>query len=207
MKKILTAIKDNISTLFSLLAIQLGMMIFGLTVLAPCIHLGNIWLILAASLAAIAFYLVLIYNKTWLMGAKDRIRIDGGRLEAMPAKGFLITLIANLLNTVLGILAMIGYGLYDINDAIGSSAGNSMYSIAKAVARLLQGMYVGILNLLQPYFEIKLAGGMTDIHPIWLLIIILPALVAGTAGYLMGSHNLRILGFFGIRQMNVNADK
>ena len=207
MKKILTAIRENTSTIVSFLAAQLGMMVFGLVVMSSCISLGITWLTVAASVFTIGFYLALIYNKAWLMGGKDRIRIDGGRLEPMPLKGLLVSAVANLLNILAGIIANIGFLLYDKTDLMGTSIGNQMYYIAKAISRFVQSIYIGVLNLIQPYFEVELAAGTTDIHPVFLLLIVLPSLLAATAGYLMGSHNLRSLGFFGIKQMNVNEDR
>ncbi len=200
MKHIVTAIKENTSTLLSFIVAQLGMMIFGLVVIGACIGIGNTTLTIVASLFTIGFYLALLYNKAWLMGAKDRIRIDGGRLEPMPLKGLLIGALANLLNLVLAILANIGFAFLKADDVF--HWGNQLYYTTKGLWRFLHSFYIGVLNLLQPFFQVPLTDGLFDIHPLWLLILLLPGLTACTAGYLMGSNNLRILGFFGIPMLS-----
>jgi len=203
MKKIITAIQENTSTLLSFIAAQLGMMIFGLVVMGACIRIGSTALTVIASLFSVGFYLALLYHKAWVMGGKDRIRIDGGRLEKMPLKGLLISFLANILNFVLAVLANIGFAFLKADDAL--YWGNQLYYITKGTGRFLHSFYIGILHLLQPYFEVPLTTGLTDIHPIWLLLLVLPALIACTVGYLMGSNNLRILGFFGIPMLDIDT--
>lgn len=199
MSKIFTAIKENVSTLTSFIAIQLGMMIFGMIVIGAATGIGNTALLITASVFSVGFYLILLYNKAWLMGAKDKIRIDGGRLDKMPLKGLLLSFTANILNAILGILAIIGY--FGINKDNITSFWAQLYAISKGIARFIQSFYIGFLNLLEPYFP-AILNGETEIHPIWLIVIIIPALLVCTLGYLFGSNNYRILGFFGIKMLS-----
>ena len=78
---------------------QIAMTVFGTIVTIATS--GNDDLLLGASLFSIGFFLVVLYTVGWDIGARDKIKIDGGRMREMPAKGFLIALGANSINILL----------------------------------------------------------------------------------------------------------
>lgn len=96
--------------------------------------------VLVASLFSIVFYLVVLYTVGWDIGARDKIKIDGGRMREMPAKGFLIALGANSINILLALL--IGLGIL-----INTEWAGNISVVCNAIARLIQGMYLGVIKL------------------------------------------------------------
>ena len=80
--------KENSYDVVKLYVNQLGIMIFSMLLYTAVGAFENEKLSLALSIFvsvfSICFYLVLIYYAIWEIGAKDKIRIDGGRME--PSK-------------------------------------------------------------------------------------------------------------------------
>ena len=114
-------LKENSYSMVKMFVNQIGMPVFG-TMLALATA-GNPTLLLCSSIFAILFYLFLLYSVGWEIGAKDKIRIDGGRMTEFPAKGFLIALGANLPNLLLAVL--MGAGAL-ISTATGAEWAGSM---------------------------------------------------------------------------------
>lgn len=163
---------------------QIGLTVFG-TMLALATA-QNDTLLLISSIFSILFFLVLNYTVGWELGAKDKIRIDAGRLAPMPAKGFFIALGANLPNLILALLMGIGI-------IINTQKSVEMSLVCNAIARLLNGMYLGTIKLLQD----ALSADITSVWW-WFIIITFPALFVGWLSYYLGSKNFRILSIFGI---------
>lgn len=132
--------KEHSYNIVRLFLNQIGITVFG-TMLALATS-GNPTLLLFSSIFATLFLLVLDYNVCWEIGAKDKIRIDGGRLKPMSGKGALLSLLANIPNLLLSLLMGIGV-------LIGTSASEGMSVICNAAARLLNGMYLGIIKVLE----------------------------------------------------------
>ena len=143
--------KENSYNVIKLFLNQIGITVFG-TMLALATS-GNPSLLLFSSIFATLFLLVLDYNVCWEIGAKDKIRIDGGRLKPMNGKGALLSLLANVPNLILSLLMGIGI-------MIGTAASESMSVICNAAARLLNGMYLGIIKVMEfvIYTEPKLSS-------------------------------------------------
>ena len=100
-------LKENSYLIFKMLVNQIGMTMFGL-VLSMATHENNT-LLLITSIFAVLFYMVLLYTMTWDAGYAEKIRIENNRLKFVPLKGLYMSLVANIPNIVLGILAVIGY--------------------------------------------------------------------------------------------------
>ncbi len=132
--------KEHSYNVVKLFLNQIGITVFG-TMLALATS-GNPTLLLFSSIFATLFLLVLDYNVCWEIGAKDKIKIDGGRLKPMSGKGAVLSLLANVPNLILSLLMGVGV-------LIGTSAGEGMSVICNAVARLLNGMYLGIIKVLE----------------------------------------------------------
>ena len=83
--------KENSYDIVRLYVNQLGIMIFSLLLYTAVGSFSNetlsFWLSVFVSVFSVAFYLVLVYYVVWEIGAKDKIRIDGGRMEKFNNKG------------------------------------------------------------------------------------------------------------------------
>ncbi len=138
------------------------------------------------SILAIIFYLFLQYTAIWEIGAKDQIRVNGGRAAENKWQGLRIALLANGLNILLGFLAVVltTVGVLTQWKWAGEGA-----LISTVIARFWQGMYNGVINFIVPT---NLKGVQTILSSLMYLAIILPSLVVNTIGYRMGYFNRRI---------------
>ncbi len=180
-------LKDNSYNMVKLFINQVVMTMFG-TMLAIATS-KNHSLLLAASIFSVLFYLYLIYMQVWELGAKDKIRVDAGHQEAMPLKGLYLLIGANLPNLLLAVLMGIGV-------MIDAEWANSMAAVCNAIARLLNGMYLGVINAAEDLFAV------TDFRNMWwwFFVIILPALFMGWLSYHFGAKDITIAGLLGIKK-------
>lgn len=131
----------------------------------------------AVSLFSILFFFVLIYTASWDYGAKDKIRVDGGRAKPMPLKGFIMGLAANSLNFLLAALCIVLYAFTE------TAFFAQCFDICNILLRFTAAMYIGILQLL---FDGSL----------WQAIgfLILPLFAVGVThlGYTLGSKEIKL---------------
>ncbi len=148
--------KENSGTIIKLIVNQLGIAIFAffLYTAAGAIQSENggtkLMINVAISAFATLFYFVLIYYIMWEIGGKDKIRIDGKRMERRPAKGMLIGLWANVPNIVIMSLALVFLVVYMMT---GSDALMSAFAVLNAIFRIFVSMYLGILMGIAAPFE------------------------------------------------------
>lgn len=144
------------------------------------------YLNLATSILAIFFYLFLQYTTIWETGARDRIRVDGGRAAENKWQGLQIGLLANGPNILLAVLVI----LLTVVGVLGQWqwAGNADV-VLTVIARFWQGMYNGVIIFVVPK---GLSGAQTILSTLIYAAIILPSLVVTAVGYRMGYKNRRI---------------
>ena len=118
---------------------QFAISIFGAMLSMATTAVDNNTISIVASIAAIIFYLFLIYTMTWEMGAKDRISVEIGKKKKNIHTGVLVSLIANIPNMLIALVYSIGYPF--MGEQIW--AGN-MCTVVRVISILLQGMYFGI---------------------------------------------------------------
>ena len=94
------------------------------------------------SLGSQLFYVSLIYNVCGECGAKDKIRIDGGRASALGAKGALMSLFANLPNIVLSLITLAFLGVYAF------FARGAAFAVANLFMRFHESLYLGLIQWL-----------------------------------------------------------
>lgn len=94
------------------------------------------------SLGSLLFYFSLIYNVCWECGAKDKIRIDGGKATVNGAKGALMSLFANLPNLVLSLITLALLALYAFWGR------GAAFAIANLLMRFHQSLYLGLIQWL-----------------------------------------------------------
>ncbi|MBE6718036.1 MAG: hypothetical protein E7574_02105 [Ruminococcaceae bacterium] len=185
--------KDGIDTIVKFLVTQLGMTMFGtmltLTIAGKALEKDNknTFMLILVSLVAIILYLYLIYVHVWEKGAKDRIKVDTGRMERQSLKGLYLSLVANSLNILLGLIMVISRPFCDfVNNS--KSIACQIFGASNDIARIIQGMYNGLLIYISP-------NGM-ELSPIFFLLIPIPAIAVSTFGYLLGYSNRKISKFF-----------
>ncbi len=177
-----TFLKEQSYNMVKLFLNQIALTVFG-TVLTLSTSKNNS-LLLAASIFSIIFFLALNYTSCWDIGAKDKIRVDSGRAKAMPSKGFLIVLGANIPNLILAILNLLGI-------IINTEGSQGMSVFCNMLLRLLNGMYLGAVSLL----EKAVAANGISIGSWIFFVTIIPTLFVGWLAYYLGSKNIRIFGF------------
>lgn len=145
--------KQNSYDIVRLFVNQIGIAIFSLFIYTA---FGAIWfkdessrstqellMLIGVSVFAMAFYFFLIYTATWDYGAKDKIRIDGGRMEKDALKGFKMGIFANLPMFLFALIAASFRGLYMITDVGGLGLVSSIFHF---ILQLIASMYDGILQ-------------------------------------------------------------
>ena len=137
---------------------------------------------LAVSVFAVLFYCVIVYCMFWDLGAKDAIRIAGGRTEYRPFKAVVIALWASIPNLILGFGAVI-FAL--INSFASSDGIKNLLGIFILLCTWVMDMYLGIIQTLAPDSALLQA----------IMYLLLPTLVCvGTVqfGYFMGLKERKI---------------
>ncbi len=173
--------KDNSYSIFKMFINQIGMTIFGiaLSFATP----GNT-LFLLSSIFAACFYMVLLYTMTWDLGYEEKIRIEAKRLNYNRFKGLYMSLIANIPNFIIAILALVGYyGASSFNNGTPVSPGwaADVYGVGRLIGGLIEGMYSGIVYV------------VFNFNPWAYLIIIIPSLITCMIAYMAGVKGFRIL--------------
>lgn len=173
--------KDNSYSIFKMFVNQLGMTIFGLTLSISTSQFPTLFLL--SSIFGVCFYMVLLYCMTWDIGYEEKIRIDAKRLKFMPAKGFFLSLAANAVNFILGILILVGfYSATSFNNGAPASPewAVNLFGICRPIASFLQAMYGGIVDI------------VFNLSPWAYIIIPLPAILTCTVAYIAGVKGFRI---------------
>ncbi len=142
------------------------------------------------SVFAILFYFALLYTVAWDWGAKDKIRIDGGRMEPVKLKGVKMAFFANIPNFILTFICVITFAIYLIFD---SEASYTVSIVFNTIVRLLMSMYLGIL---QGIFSALRAN--TDMfyfaQSIGYFVMPVFAIAATHIGYYFGTQEKKIFG-------------
>ena len=185
-------IKENSYDIVKLFVNQIGITIFSLVLYTA---VGSIEdealfskLTVILSVFAALFYFALIYTAAWDFGARDRIRIDGGKLEPTKAKGVILSLIANLPNFIIALLAVIFMVIYLSAGIDGAYTG---FGILNLLLRFTNAMFLGILQGVFAFLKSE-----SDLYFLWqsvgyFLAPLLTVLVTHL-GYELGMREFRI---------------
>ena len=190
--------KENSYDIIRLYVNQLGIMIFSMLLYTSVGSIENekisSTLGLIVSIFSICFYLVLIYYVMWEIGAKDKIRIDGGRMEPCGHKGFVMGLFANVPNLILGVLTVVFAAIVLVNEgAIIKSA----FFTSNLIMRFHAAMYLEIITSLVPS---SATNGSIDyveflIESILFTVLPLISVAVTHLAYYLGSHEKKIFSF------------
>lgn len=187
-------LKENSYDVVRLFINQVGITIFALVLYTAVGFVEDAQLSrsikVALSLFATLFYFVLIYTVSWEYGAKDKVRIDTGKLKDDKFKGVKYGLFANLINIILAIISVATLGSYMMS---GSDGMFTAFGIVNMFMRFIMAMYIGMLQ------GIFAAWNSTDTQNLYFLgqsigYIVFPFIAAGVVvfGYGMGKRNKRI---------------
>lgn len=187
-------LKDNSYDIVRLYINQIGITIFSLFLYTAVAMMGDdvfFGLKLAVSIFSTLFYLCLVHNVVWEIGASDKIRFDSGKVARTPLKGFLLSLFANIPNFVLALLSV----LFSTLMLFGVDWATSAFSVVFVILRFHTAMYMGVIQGSVP------AGG-ASIDPVDCLIesilfVVLPLVAVGLAhlSYWLGTKEIKLLGF------------
>ena len=159
---------------------QVAMVIFALMISFPFADDGKELYLMLSSVFALVFYMCLIYTTQWDLGFSDSVKIEAGRFEFDKLLGLKISLLANIINIILGIIILISSFI---------PAAESLNANSAAVATFIQAYYAGIKTYV---FSILLNSG----EPAFIYILmVIPTLIAATLGYIMGVKRKRVLFF------------
>ena len=184
--------KEHSESIIRLLVNQIGITIFALFLYTAAgamqkegEHIPTLFLVLI-SVFSVLFYFVLIYTVVWEIGAKDKIKIDGGRAEKYPLKGLLLGLYANIPNLIINGIAFLAIILHTVG--LGEIF-YTIYSIPYIIGIFFESMYHGIiLGLTSNLVALKdfMIGLYYFVFPLSSVLVIQFA-------YFMGLHEKRII--------------
>ncbi len=95
------------------------------------------------SIFSIGFYFSLLHVVAWEFGAKDKIRIDAGRLDPDPHKGIKLGLLANTPNFIIIGIALVCFVIYMLGGPHGFK---SVFAVLNMIFRIFVSMYLGVLQ-------------------------------------------------------------
>ena len=144
----------------------------------------------AVSILAMIFYFCLIYLAAWEIGGKDKIRIDAGRQNASPIKGFLIGLYSNLINFVSWGIATLLIGLY---LGTGNEGLKSAFAVLNAIFRIFCSMYLGVVQSIAALFTGISSDQYYMVESIFFAVLPLLSVLVVSFAYYMGVNNKRII--------------
>ena len=161
---------------------QFGTAIFGFSLALAAGKAQSAVLRNITSVAAILFYLFLLYTMTWDIGYRDRVSVESGRKKRNRLTGCWIALCANSLNLLFAVFIMLG-------SVMESAAVGTLGSIGAFGATVLEGMYVGILA--------NSVGGVPLNSHWWIYFVIpIPAILVSAIAYNLGLYDVKFTSGF-----------
>ena len=190
--------KENSYDIVRLYINQLGIMIFSMLLYTAVGSFDNekisSALSIFVSIFSICFYLVLLYYVVWEIGAKDKIRIEGGRAEPCKYKGLVMGLFANVPNLILGLLTLLFLSIF---LGTGNEVVNSVFLVFNLITRFHASMYLGFITAVVPS---GLSAGAIDYIELLVeavLFTLLPFISVAVThlAYTLGSKEKKLLSF------------
>ena len=190
--------KENSYDIVKLYVNQLGIMIFSMLLYTAVGSFENetigTALSVFVSLFSICFYLVLIYYVIWEIGAKDKIRIDGGRMEPCKNKGLVMGLFANVPNFVLAAFTLIFLLIFlaTKNDGVYAA-----FLIFNTITRFHASMYLGVITAVIPGSTTEQSIDYTEFAIESVLFLVLPIIspIVTHLAYRLGEQDKKIFSF------------
>jgi len=164
---------------------QFATAIFGFVLFLATKKAENIALMNVTSIAAILFYLFLLYTMTWEIGYHDRVAVAQGRKKKNVFTGALISLCANVPNFIYAIFITLAVF---INAGEGSFIAN-IGGICTFLALFLEGMFTGLLSN-------HIGAVSLGSHWFVYFLIPLPAILVCGIAYYLGLRDVKFTSLF-----------
>lgn len=153
---------------------------------------------LLVSVFAVMFYLCLLYTVAWDYGARDKIKIDGGKLDKDKLRGLKMSLLANIPNFLLAFISVLFISLYIF---VGAEWLNTVFALALVIVKFTNAMFLGIINGVFSFAYSDDVGSMAFnvynlLQSIGYLVAPLLAVLTTHLGYSFGSKDFRIFSIF-----------
>ncbi len=159
---------------------------------------------LAVSIFSSVFYIFLIHNVVWEIGAKDKIKIDTGRGEPTPHKGLFLAFFANVPNLILALGAVVFSSIMLGGGEWAMSPFAVFFLLLKLHAAMYMGMIGGTSYAGSVETDMTSLAGLQDcfIESILFLIIPLIAILLTQVSYYLGTNEIKLFGFFEKKKKN-----
>lgn len=200
-------LKTNFYDIIRLYIFQIGITIFSLFLYTAVGFVEDAVffnrLRIAVSVFSMVFYFVLIYYMLWEMGAKDKIRIDGGRMEPMKGKGMLLCLFANIPNFIISFVSLLLIVVFLIGGSQGVWSG---YVATYTINLFHESIYMGFIQGVVP--EVVSSDPQFVDYTYYLvqsiLFVVFPTLsiLVGHFSYYLGSKEKKFLTLFSSKKSN-----
>lgn len=150
---------------------------------------------LIVSIFSALFYLFLIYNISWEIGAKDKISVDVKKKPYRPWLGLFLSLLANIPNLIL-------VTVYAITSSVGA---DSAKAVVRIISCLANGMYFGFLSVVRVF----VGGEWRQLQEFWIsfLVAVLPAILTCGIAYYLGHKNFKFFGFITNKKPSVSSER
>ena len=139
--------KENLGNISKLFVNHLGMMIFSLVVLITSKLLsgkiGNDSVFYIMGAVAILMYFSLLYTAMWEAGAKDRLKVDGGREKENIFHGLYMYLWSSAIGIFVSVVLIV-LSFFLTEDV---STVNGVWAVFKFIAHYYNGMYLPITSI------------------------------------------------------------
>jgi len=185
-------LKENSYDIVKLYINQIGITIFALVLYTAGDMFGDdalkLKIKIILSVFSSLFYLALIYTATWDFGAKDRIKIDSSKLAHFEAKGFVMSLVANVPNLIFALVCVI------LAASLSDPGANGAFAFFNFLLRFGMAMFIGIIQ--------GIFNSLPDGRTLWLCeslgYLVFPFLSVAVAqlGYSLGLRNFRFSALF-----------
>ena len=189
--------KENSYDIVRLYINQFGITIFSLMLyFSASIVMDASWtltLYLLVSIFSMLFFFALIYFAAWEFGAKDRIRIDAGRMTYNKYKGLYLGLFAGAPNFLLAFLSILGKGIYMLSR---SAFFDLIFSVSNIILRFTSAMYMGVLKFVFEPLNATATDTFFLLQSVGFLLLTACAAFIVHFGYYMGQGCHHIIDIF-----------
>ena len=190
-------LKENSYDIIKLFINQIGIAIFSTVLYTAVGDIEDVALRsgirIAISAFAMFFYFALLYTVCWEYGAKDKIRVDGGKAERMPLKGLVMGFFANLPNFLLTGVAIV---CLVIAICGGGEVFKIIFSVLNLIFGLLESIYTGLVTGIVPVLGDTVSVTEQDMAFLYRTILYMVFPIASIAacqlGYALGEREIRI---------------
>ena len=170
--------KENLSTISKLFINHVGMTIFGLIVLITSRLLsdkiGNSVVFYIMGAITLLMYFSLLYTAMWERGAKDKIKVDGGRMKYSAFHGLYMYLIANVIAIFLAVMTI--FFAFFANDPDSGIYG--VYDVFRLMTHFWGSMYLPVTSSNMTLSPV--------VHSLLYFAIIMPGAIVSFVSYILG---------------------